>query len=194
MNEFERISEFNSHLLSAITLHPRTVKWKWWYLRFPIWKPAPGNDDPSRVRIQISLIECNLVSYRRTWKVIWYHQFCQTTKAIFVINGNKTFISQIIRVPLDEKLDFFSLLGFEAKSEFGQKVFKLKLPRSELQNNIWTTRIWLLVEKQHRFFDLVQRILDPTLILVHYPNSHSHIASEVCTHSGLRHSGECVTH
>ena len=39
---------------------------------------------------------------------------------IFVINGNQTLISQIYRV------DFFSPLGFEAKSDFGHKTSRLK--------------------------------------------------------------------
>ena len=44
------------------------------YLRFPIWKPAPGNGGHRAFefwsRIQIVLIEYNLVSYRRTRQVM----------------------------------------------------------------------------------------------------------------------------
>ena len=47
---------------------------------------------------------------------------------LFEINGNHAFISQIYRVvgPMGEKLDFFTPLGFEAKSEFHHKPLKLK--------------------------------------------------------------------
>ena len=40
----------------------------------------------------------------------------------------RLFISQIYRVVglLEEKLDFFSPLGFEAESDFGHKTFKIK--------------------------------------------------------------------
>ena len=59
-----------------------TVREKRGNLSFPIWKPAPGNGGRWRLRIQgrmqISLIECNLVSYFRTRQVMLYHQFCQT--------------------------------------------------------------------------------------------------------------------
>ena len=46
---------------------------------------------------------------------------------MFVINGNQTFISQIYRVVghLGEKLDFFSPLGFESKSDFDHKTSNL---------------------------------------------------------------------
>ena len=46
---------------------------------------------------------------------------------IFVINGNQIFLSQTYRIvgPLGEKLDFFSPLRFEPKSEFGHETSKL---------------------------------------------------------------------
>ena len=51
-----------------------SLRKKWWYLRFPLWKPAPGNNGPSCMRVkesnakvvdrmQKSLIECSLVIY-----------------------------------------------------------------------------------------------------------------------------------
>ena len=47
--------------------------------------------------------------------------------SIFLINGNQTFLSQTYRIirPLGEKLDCFSPLRFEPKSEFFHETSKL---------------------------------------------------------------------
>ena len=46
---------------------------------------------------------------------------------IFAINNYQTLTSQILTElgPLEEKLDFFSPLGFEAKSDFDHKTSKI---------------------------------------------------------------------
>ena len=65
--------------------------------------------------------------------------------------------------PWREKLDFFSPLGFEAKSDFDHKTSKLKQLSIRASQRYLTTKIRFMVEKQHRFFDLVQRTLNQTL-------------------------------
>ena len=81
---------------------------------------------------------------------------------IFLINDNQAFIPQINRViaRLGEKLHFFSPLGFEAKSDSGHKTSKLN-PNS-IRASVRYLNILFLVEKQYRFFDLVQGVLNQT--------------------------------
>ena len=74
----------------------------------------------------------NLNEYRNlmlTFSTITLHPRKQNWNFFtFIINGNQTFIFQMYKVarPLGEKLDFFSPLGFEDKSDFGHKTSKLK--------------------------------------------------------------------
>ena len=55
-------------------------------------------------------------------------KFFWDTRYIFGINNYRTLISQILTIfgPLGEKFDFFIFLGFEAKSDFDHKTFKIK--------------------------------------------------------------------
>ena len=61
---------------------------------------------------------------------------------------------------MGEKLDFFSPLGFEAKSDFDHKTSKLKSHLIRASERYLNDKNPIMVEKQYQFFDLVQETFE----------------------------------
>ena len=75
-------------------------------------------------------------------------------------------LSQVYKVlcPLGEKVDFVIPSGFETKSNFDHKTSKFKPQSTRASERYMNDKIQFMVEKQHRFLDLVQRILNQILV------------------------------